>query len=257
MKALIGITVDIEVAPKNGRLFSKCYQTYIDSVFRAGGIPYLIAPVNDPDYIAHVADQIDALVIPGGDDIDPRYLGKELYECERYVPVTRERFEFDRKLVHDVLLRRIPMLAVCYGAQLVNLMLGGDIIQDIPDMVPDAHRHQSDTAAEDHTHDLIIEEGSRLHKIFKGNKGRINSVHHQAVKTVGSGLKVTARAPDGIIEAIEAEDPKHYLLGLQWHPERCPFKEGGEDVFVDLVREASRSKSQRAGRISITGTDTI
>lgn len=257
MKALIGISVDIEVAPKNGRLFSKCYQTYVDAVFRAGGIPYLIAPVNDPDYIAQVADQIDALVIPGGDDIDPRFFNKDLYECERYVPVTRERFEFDRNLVQEVLLRRLPMLAVCYGAQLVNLMLGGDIIQDIPELVPEADRHHSEPGPKDHTHELLIEEGSRVHRIFKGDKGRINSVHHQAIKSVGEGLKVTARAPDGIIEAIEAQDPKHYLLGLQWHPERCSFKEGGDDVFTDLVREASRSKSQRAGRVSITGTDTI
>ena len=257
MKPVIAIAVDIEVAPKNNRLFSKCYQTYIESVFKAGGIPRLIAPIDDDDYIHDIADTIDALVIPGGDDIDPRALGKELYECERFVPVTKERFQFDRKLVHDALLHRLPILAVCYGAQLINLMLGGDIIQDIPDMLPEAQRHSSSKSREETVHGLHIEKNSRLHKIFGSTTGQVNSVHHQSIRVPGQGLKITARAPDGVIEGIESIDQSHYLIGVQWHPERCPFNEGGMAMFQDLVREARSYKAQKSGSFSITGTDTI
>jgi gamma-glutamyl-gamma-aminobutyrate hydrolase PuuD len=257
MKPIVGIAVDIELAPKNGRLFSKCYQSYIDSVYRAGGFPQLIAPIEDDEYIRHIADSIDALVIPGGDDIDVREMGVDLHDCSRFIPVTKERFQFDRKLVREILLRRVPCLAVCYGAQLVNLMLGGEIIQDIPDMLPGAIPHKSSSTDSDQVHGLIIEPKTRLHNIFKASGGSVNSVHHQAIKTAGEGLKVTARAPDGVIEAIEAIDPRHYMIGVQWHPERCPFEEGGIKMFKDLVREAYNYHTRRTGSFSITGTDTL
>lgn len=242
-RPIIGIEVDVEAAPKHGRLFSKCYKTYSDAVWRVGGHPMLIAPVDDEAYVSQVIRSISGLVVPGGDDIDPRFYGEPAHECSRFVSITRARYDFGCRLVRAALAAKLPFLGVCYGAQLLNLLRGGRTIQDLEDHRPGSMAHKSEDSSIDLVHDMSLAADSRLAKILGPGPVQINSVHHQAVETVGTGLKAVAWAPDGVIEAIEGES--EFLLGVQWHPERGGCEPSGDTLFAALVEAAREYMAAR------------
>lgn len=231
MRPVIGIEVDLERSEANGRLFAKCYQTYFEAIWRAGGRPQIIAPILEDAYIEELVPGLNGLVIPGGDDILPAWLGHEAPPCPAVVPVTRERFDFGMALVRAAAAARLPTLGVCYGAQLLNVALGGSIHQDIPE----AADHKSGDAAFDLDHDIQIEAGSVLAAVL-GERARVNSVHHQAIDAPAPGLRVSARAPDGVVEAVE--DPAGFFMGVQWHPERDSCGASGPRLFEALVAAA-------------------
>jgi putative glutamine amidotransferase len=198
---------------------------YVRAVVRAGGAPLLVPP-GAP--IAETLDVVDGLVFSGGSDLDP-----ELYAAEAHPAtsgVIRERDDFELELMKAALERDLPMLAICRGSQVLNIALGGDLEQHVPDRVgTELHREVPGVFSE---HDVALVEGTRLAGIL-GERHDVKSHHHQGFGALGSGLREAARAPDGTLEALEAPD-RRFALGVLWHPE------AGEDgaLFDALVAEA-------------------
>lgn len=228
-RPLIGIEVDLETNAK-GRRYTKCYETYFDRVVDAGGAPVLLPPV--PEGVARqLVGQVEGVVVPGGDDFHASAWGDEQRPCERYNASDERRLVAGRRLVELVLEAGRPYLGVCYGAQLLNLLRGGSLVQDIPDEVEGCLPHAGPP------HSVDVTEGTLLRRLVGDGPWTVNSRHHQAIGRVGAGLVVTATAPDGVIEAVE--DPSQpFLVGVQWHPEELVDQGVGSGLFEGLVQAA-------------------
>jgi gamma-glutamyl-gamma-aminobutyrate hydrolase PuuD len=205
---------------------------YVQGVVEAGGGPLLVPPGAEVDA---TLDVVDGLVFSGGSDLDP-----ELYDAEAHPEtggVIRERDEFELELMRAALARDVPMLAICRGSQVLNVALGGDLEQHVPDRVgTNAHKEVNGVFAE---HDVEVVGGTRLGSIL-GDRHDVKSHHHQGFGRLGGGLREAARAPDGTLEAVE--DPsRRFTLGVLWHPE------AGEDraLFEALVAEAAAYRAAR------------
>lgn len=241
MRPIIGITARPQnvAAAKNELLGYLTTHTYTDSVLRGGGIPVLLLPV-EPDLIDPILDCIDGVVLTGGGDIAPERYGAERHDAVRMV--NHERDEFELSLVTKAYERKLPMLAICRGNQVVNVAFGGTLIQDLPSH-SGAHGHDisGEGAYEPHSQ-ALVEEGSKIASIFGAGLHGINSIHHQAVEELGVGLKVVASAPDGTVEALEHEDRAWDLLSVQWHPEYLGVRDHGDshDLFTAFVDSAAK-----------------
>ena len=200
---------------------------YVRSVERAGGRPLLVPPSEDG--VDETLDSLDGLIFSGGSDLDPELYGQEPHAETRGVVLARDRAEL--ALLEAALARDMPVLAICRGSQVLNVALGGDLIQHLPEVVGhERHKHTPGVFAD---HDVVIEEGTRLGAIV-GDHAPVKSHHHQSFGRLGGGLRAAAHAEDGTIEAVE--DPKRrFALGVLWHPE------AGEDLklFEALVDEAA------------------
>ena len=199
---------------------------YVRAVSRAGGAPLLVPPGAG---VAETVDVVDALIFSGGSDLDPELYGEEAHS--ETVGVVRERDEFELELMEEALARDLPILAICRGSQVLNVALGGDLEQHVPDRVgTNVHKETAGVFAE---HDVEVLTETRLAAIL-GDRHDVKSHHHQGFASLGRGLHESARAPDGTVEALE--DPKRrFTLGVLWHPE------AGEDLalFEALVAEAA------------------
>lgn len=205
---------------------------YYKSVIRAGGVPVVIPPCEDKDVIINTLENIDALVISGGADLNPLYVGEEPQPSLHGINAERDLAELlTISLAYN---RQIPMLGICRGCQMIAAALGGSILQDIGD-VENVIKHSQDLDRDRESHTVTLEKNSIIHYIYKEEKLYVNSFHHQAVKSCGDKLRVTAKAPDGVVEAIESAECKP-ILGLQWHPECL---ESGRPVFDWLIGQAS------------------
>lgn len=241
MRPVIGLTAQPKESISAGNPLDSHVlgHTYTDSVLRAGGLPVLLVPVPDQD-IATVLDAVDGIVLTGGGDIDPaRYAEVNSGSAAR---IDFDRDEFEIELVHHAKQRRMPMLAICRGIQVLNVALGGTLIQDIG------------TEIGSHTHDRIGEEAYVSHQAVKIEPGcviaqivgdtelMVNSIHHQAIKELGDGLAAIAWAEDGIIEAVEHEDSAWPLIAVQWHPEYLRQRDDDASlaIFRALVDAAAR-----------------
>jgi putative glutamine amidotransferase len=200
--------------------------SYVKAIEYAGGRPVLVPPSEDA--IDETLEALDALVFSGGSDVDPETYGQDPHPETKGVVPERDRAEL--ALLEAALARDVPVLAVCRGSQVLNIALGGDLIQHLPEVVGDEkHRHTPGTFAD---HDVTLERGTRLSELL-GEHAPVKSHHHQGFGRLGSGLRPAARAEDGTLEAVE--DPsKRFALGVLWHPE------AGEDrrLFEALVDEA-------------------
>lgn len=228
---VIGIEVDLEATPR-GRRYAKCYETYFDAVSSAGGAPVLIPPSPEAALV-RVLEGVDGLVVPGGDDIAAEEWGETQRPCPRFVAVDARRLAYGKRLVALALERGLPLLGVCYGAQLLNLAAAGTMVQDIADERPDAMDHREGA------HELTVTPGTLLARLLGAGPIVVNTRHHQANREPGRGLVVSALAPDGVVEAVEGADPARFVLGVQWHPEdQGP---AGAPLFAGLV-EAARAR---------------
>lgn len=199
--------------------------------------------VNDTMSVTEALDGIDGLVLTGGDDVAPGLYGEEVHPAAEVV--APERDEFEIALVKEARARKLPILAICRGMQVLNVAYGGSLVQDIPTQVPGALDHTLKVPPHqpvEFSHEIWIEKDSLLARLMRdrltgGDSLEVNSRHHQAVKVVGPGLRSVATAPDGIIEAIEDPEVK-FCLGVQWHPEN--FWRTGEfrALFEGLVAAA-------------------
>jgi putative glutamine amidotransferase len=215
MRPLIGISPCLD---ERGRFQPGREIVHLDTAYAAA----LAAAGADPILLPHECDvsaitaRLDGLLLPGGGDfVPPRPYPPEV----RFDPVPPRQLAFDRALLEAALSHRIPVLAICYGMQLLAVARGGGLVYDIPSDLAQADPHR--LAGGDARHGLAVEAGSRLAKLLGDAAGPVNSSHHQAVADPGRGLRVAARAEDGLIEAIEA-DNEDFCLGVQWHPERMP-----------------------------------
>jgi putative glutamine amidotransferase len=209
---------------------------YVEAVERAGGRPLLVPPAEEG--LDETLDALDGLIFSGGSDLEPEMYGQEPHGETQ--GVVRERDEAELALLSAALERDMPVLAICRGSQVLNVALGGDLIQHLPELVGDEkHKHTPGHFAD---HDVELEPGTRIGELL-GDRAPVKSHHHQGFGRLGEGLVEAGRAEDGTIEAVE--DPsRRFALGVLWHPE------AGEDLklFEELVREARAYRASRASR---------
>lgn len=219
---------------------------YVERVVEAGGLPLLL-PVVDPDRAEAYLDLADGLLLIGGDDVDPSLYGAEPHPALGAVDLARDRFEL--ALLRVAMARDLPTLGVCRGVQVMNVALGGTLWQDLPSEFSGALAH---AGAYDASHDVDVVPGSRLAAILGigssgagGARVAVNSHHHQALRRVAPTLAVTARSPDGVVEASELPSQR-FFVGVQWHPERLPDAEATRRLFAAFVAEAARDVPAQA-----------
>ena len=230
-KAVIGITCEVV---KQKPFFSQfdlvCDYRYVRAIIRAGGIPLLL-PMNPfPRDAAKLLEHIDGLVMVGGADIHPSFYGEK--HKKKVNPMYRGRTYFEMWLYRAAQKRKIPVLAICYGMQLLNVLYGGTLHQDIQSEIKGALNHRK---KRNPLHRVEVQPGSLCHKIFGKKAFFVHSSHHQAVKVPGRSLRMSAFSEDGISEAVEGP-PR--TIGVQWHPERSPKDPIQTRLFRHFLRLA-------------------
>lgn len=219
MKPKILVTLDTGASERRGVSFPNVNlkTAYVEAVARAGGLPLLVAPTEDPELIEALVPLMEGLVVTGGAfDIDPTLYGATaLHRVDAPKPT---RTHFERALIEAALARGRPVFGVCGGMQLLNVVLGGTLIQDIGAEVAGALEHEQPTSPTDPHHEVALTPGGLLARLTGSGQRPVNSTHHQAVARLGRGLEVEARSPDGVIEAI-ALAGRPEVFGVQWHPE--------------------------------------
>lgn len=215
--------------------------SYVRALERAGGVPVIVPPLEQPD-VGPLLERIDGLCLPGGPDLDPRTYGAEEHpQLGPYEPEI-DRFELFVARRADEL--GIPILAICRGAQVLNVARGGSLIQHLPDLKISIDHRQSTPGAET-SHPVSIEPDSRLAAIVGAQALEVNSFHHQGIDRLGSGLRAVAFAPDGTIEALEALD-RDFCVGVQWHAETLVARRPQAALFGSFVK-AGASCARSAG----------
>jgi putative glutamine amidotransferase len=215
-RPFIGVNADFVPAGKLTCAHLRLHVGYLDALVAAGGLPVVVPPLGKDVELDAFLDRLDGFVLSGGLDMDPRRIGQPGHPAVQ--PMAERRDESDRLLVRRLLKRRLPLLAVGLGMQQLNVALGGSLYLHLPEEQPRALPHRDATGGP-HRHLVLLEPGTRLDEIYGGGELRVNSAHHQAVRQLGTGLRVGARAPDGVIEAIETTEPSWFCVGVQWHPE--------------------------------------
>jgi putative glutamine amidotransferase len=216
---------------------------YVDAVRLVGGVPIVLPSVEGE--IPEALDAVDALILPGGGDVDPaRYNGTH-HEANYGISLERDGFEI--ALARAALARPdLPVLCICRGMQLLNVALGGDLVSHIPDHFGGrvVHRHPERLPVE---HPVKIEAGSRLASVLGATAVDVQSVHHQAVRRLGDGLRAVAWSPDGVIEAIESE--RHpFVIGVQWHPELGALGDQRQRRLFEALLAPRAAALRAAGR---------
>ena len=210
---------------------------YTDAVELAGGVPVVLPVVDDPALVDEQLDLVDGLVLTGGPDLSPSLYGARKHPKTRLMLPARQ--VYDLELARAAVRRDIPVLGICGGLQLVNVAFGGDLVQHLPDEVGDRVPHRVEGGAYT-SHEVIVQPHSRLHRILGVERLAVNSGHHQAASKVGGGLRVTARAPDGVIEALELKGDI-FCVCVQWHPEILARESDANLALFRALVDAARS----------------
>jgi putative glutamine amidotransferase len=191
---------------------------YSEAVEAAGGAPVHISLIPKRDYIAAVMDDLDGILLPGSDsDVDPLRYGAEPHPQLGSVHAIKD--ETDLLVLEEIERRGLPLLAICFGMQVLNVSRGGTLIQDIPSQLPAAIKHQQGAPRDRRSHAVKLGDAGLLATLGEGESVLVNSHHHQALERIGENLVATAWASDGLIEAIEDSRPERFAVGVQWHPE--------------------------------------
>jgi putative glutamine amidotransferase len=245
MKPVIGITLDYNERKANAGGYSDkpwyaLRVNYVEAVNLNGGLVILL-PYIEQDIDSYL-EICDGLLIPGGDyDINPEYYGEKA--CKHTNSSSGIREDFEIKLLRRAMDLEMPILGICAGEQLLNVMAGGTLIQHIPDVTKSkiTHKHHGDQDLD--WHEVNIMEGSLLSKIVGVPNYKVNSHHHQAVEKVGQNFVVNAVALDGVIEGIE-HTTLPFCLGVEWHPEHCK-NEGDRKIIKAFIQAAAKFHSSR------------
>lgn len=228
---VIGITLDSEEPGGYSKFpWYALRQNYAGAVSAAGGLPLPLP--HDMDRLEAYLDNIDGLVITGGAfDVDPAMFG----DTSKHPTVKTKdgRTEFEAAVTRGMLDRDKPVLGICGGQQLLNVLLGGTLIQHIPDEVEDALAHEQPNPRDEPGHAVSVEPGTLLHDIVGASEMSVNSAHHQAAKAAGDGVTINSHASDGVIEGIEDARYK-FCLGVQWHPE-FHIDQGDAKIFDRFI----------------------
>lgn len=241
MKPLIGITMNLDVqATRNMNLLD---QDYGRAVMQAGGIPVPILGIDA--CIPDLVKRMNGFLFTGGDDVHPRFYKEKPLKKARNTFSPDERTNFEIALFKAAAKVKKPVLAICHGAQLVNVALGGSLYQEIAHQIPRSLKHGPAKAGEKVYHDVTVFEGTHICDILGGCPCgdcsiKVRSSHHQSVKNPGRGLRLTAVSEDGVCEALESRSRKNFLVAVQWHPEKTLNDGNTKKLFSALVNASKR-----------------
>ena len=238
-KPVIGINADYLPTRKQGPSLAYVHSGYFSCVERAGGIPLVIPPLADEDDLSRILDTVQGFVMVGGGDLDVRRDGYQLHSSIR--PMDPRREDFDRMLMRMIAERRMPVLAVGVGMQLLNISQGGNLYFHVPEDLPDSIPHR-DPQDPEHRHGLNIVFGTLMERVYGDGEIRVNSMHHMAIDEVAEGFMVTARCPDGVIEAIESTQDDWFAIGTQFHPEAESASALDFRIFEEFVDGVIKQK---------------
>ena len=222
---LVGITEICQT--KNKAKVVSVGSDYAEAVAKGGNLPVVISRYGSDEQIDAILSRIDLLLLPGGGDISPARYGEKSHPALYGVSLLRDNFEW--RVISLAKKRRIPIVGICRGCQVLNVFHGGTIWQDLPSEFP-----AKDVQHRGVHHPISIEPDSRLARVIGKTEAVVNSTHHQAVKKIAPGFRVVAKSPEGVVEAIEATD--YPAIGLQFHPERMVAQERDE-VFLRLFKD--------------------
>ncbi len=236
MRPLIGITLRHELETERFYLA----RAYSEAVEAAGGVPLHISLIPKAEYVETILDKLDGVLLPGSaSDVDPLRYGREPHR--KLGPVHPLRDETDALVLREVERRAMPLLAICFGLQIWNVVRGGTLIQDIESQLPEAIRHEQGAPRGRRSHRVRLLAESGLAKLAGDESALVNSHHHQAIETVGEGLRATAWTADGLIEALEDQRTDRWAYGVQWHPEidweQDAFSENLFESFIEAARQ--------------------
>jgi putative glutamine amidotransferase len=205
-------------------------EDYVRSVEQAGALPVVLPPVRPEDAPA-LLDRIDGVLLSGGVDVDPVLYGQPPHP--KLGRVNRRRDDFELALAREALARDVPVLAICRGQQVLNVAVGGTLVQDVPSLMKGAMQHDGSGPRWRRAHRVEVLAPSRLREILEGDAFRVNSLHHQAVDRLGEGLVASARCPDdGVVEGLEMPG-RRFVVAVQWHPESFWNREGSFQRLFD------------------------
>ena len=236
-KPLIGLTCRWDAEKQRDYLESE----YSEAIIASGGVPVLIPLISG--VATELTARLDGIVLSGsGSDVDPK-----LYRQKRRAEVTQvhpERDETDLQVLEQAFREKKPVFGICYGMQSLNVYLGGSLVQHIPASVSRSIEHDGPAVR----HEILLEPGSQLSAWLGGTtEVQVNSTHHQSIDKLGLGLRVAAVAPDGIVEAVEGGYPDHFVIAVQWHPERIWRHERlSARLFAELVDAAATRQQRKA-----------
>ena len=219
---------------------------YSEAVEAAGGAPVHISLIPHTEYIDAVVDGLDGILLPGSDsDVDPLRYGQQPHPALGEVHKIKD--ETDLLLIDAAERKQLPLLAICFGMQVLNVSRGGTLVQDIRAQLPEALKHEQGAPRDRPSHSVKVGAGSRLNEIIKTEDLLVNSHHHQAIEMLGADLVETAWSPDGVIEAFEDPRPDRFVVAVQWHPElgwqSDRFSQRLFNSFVAYAREAVENLS--------------
>jgi putative glutamine amidotransferase len=215
-KPLIGVNLDYRSARKDSSAYCFLHAGYSHALIKSGAVPILIPPMTDEDDLRRILNLLDGVLFIGGTDLDCRRDGYMLHPSMRLLEPRRE--DFDRRLMGLAAERLMPVMGIGCGMQLLNVSQGGTLFLHIPEDLPKAIPH-FDSMDPNHRHALEIEQGTIMERVYGEGEIRVNSMHHMAIDDVASGFAVTARCPDGVVEAIESTRDDWFAFGTQFHPE--------------------------------------
>lgn len=246
----IGITMRLELSTDRFYLG----RDYSEAVEAAGGAPVHISLIPQQKYISAIMDSLDGILLPGSDsDVDPlRYGAQPHPQLGSVVPL---KDETDILVLEEIERRNLPLFAICFGMQILNVFRGGTLIQDIATQFPNAIKHEQGPPRDRPSHTVTLGKNSLLAALADGESAVVNSHHHQAIEQVGEDLQATAWASDGLIEAIEDTRPTRFALGVQWHPELGWQKdELSQKLFSDFVKACAANRSRNVHSLIATQT---
>jgi putative glutamine amidotransferase len=246
-RPLVAVTATTEII--RDALRARLNAAYIGALEGAGLIPLASPPLDDPTVAHALLERVDGLVLTGGEDVDPIHYGAAPHRAAQAPNRARDRWEL--ALVDAAIARRLPVLAICRGMQLLNVALGGTLIQDIPSQRASELSHADSAARRQRVHAIRCDAGSWLQEALGASALSVNSSHHQAIDHVAPALRVSARAPDGIIEGVETLDQHWWVLGVQWHPEELvatpePWDRNLFAAFAAAIRDQGAAAPQPA-----------
>ncbi len=244
----IGIPMRIELP--TDRFYLSRY--YSEAVEAAGGAPVHVSLIPKADYIDSVVAGLEGLLLPGSDsDVDPLRYGQQPHPKLGSVHPSKDAT--DLLLIEAAERKQIPVLAICFGMQVLNVSRGGTLIQDIASQLPDAIKHEQGAPRDRPSHRVSLSENTRLSSIADVEAALVNSHHHQAIETLGANLIATAWSTDGIIEALEDSRPDRFVVAVQWHPELGWERDAiSQRLFTAFVAEAAKTTEATSAVVSIS-----
>jgi len=234
------VAVTASIRPDGDTSRVRLTAAYVTALENAGLIPLIVPPLSSEKAAASVLGSVSGLVLTGGEDVDPARYGEDRHEKVRSVNAARDATEV--ALIREARARRMPVLAICRGIQILNVALGGSLVQDIPSQCDTTIAHDEEGARDSRSHEISIEPGSLIARAVGTEKCSVNSFHHQSVKRVADGMRITAKSPDGVVEGIESTDRSWWVMGVQWHPEE--MTDSAEPWDRGLFRAFARKLGQ-------------